>query len=158
MRHGINGSIGRDFKIVNTPLPRWADIRPIDPGWLYILRNHDLIKVGKTTNPNRRLFREAQTWLPDMEAIGVKPFWQIRDCERLLLCGLANHWYFGEWHRFPDSTFSDFLNDGFRLFDDHDRNKNSLDFIYWINGSGMGEVIQEQNYRKISLRRWQREA
>jgi hypothetical protein len=155
---GKNGFIEHDLKVVNTPLPQWSNVHQIEPGWLYILKNHNLIKVGKTTNPNRRLFHEARTWLPDMEVIGIKPFWQIHDSERLLLCGLANCWYSGEWHHFPDGDYSDYLTDGFRLFDDHDRNGNSLDFIYWISGSGMGEVIREQNHRKISLRRWQREA
>jgi hypothetical protein len=46
----------------------------------------------------------------------------------------------------------------FEAFDDRDRNKNSVDFGYWIGGSGMGEVIMEQNHRRISLRGWQRVA
>ena len=37
-------------------------------------------------------------------------------------------------------------------------NKNTVDFGYWIGGSGMGELIMEQNRRRISLRQWQREA
>ena len=149
--------LDRNFKIVNTPLPAWSGVRLTEPGWLYMLKNGDLIKIGKTTNPKRRPIRESRTWLPDAEIVGIKPFWEIHHSERLLLCGLANHWYSGEY-RFPDSSYSDVLIDDFRLFDDHDRNKNSVDFIYWIGGSGMGEVISEQNYRKISLRRWQREA
>lgn len=149
--------LASDFPILNTPLPAWVTWQPANPGWLYILRNGDLLKIGKTTNPMRRL-RQAQTWLPDGEVIGMKPFWFIHDFERTLLCGIANHWYGGEWHKFPDATWSEFLIDGFRLFDDHDRNKNTVDFSYWIGGSGMGEVIAEQNRRRISLRRWQREA
>jgi hypothetical protein len=146
-----------DFSIANTPMPAWSMCQLINPGWLYILRNGELLKIGKTTRPMRR-FREAQTWLPDGEVIGMKPFWCIHKFERTLLCGIANHWYQGEWHKFPDSTWSEFLIDGFRMFDDHDRNKNTVDFGYWIGGSGMGEVIMEQNRRRISLRRWQREA
>ena len=128
-----------------------------DPGWLYIVRNADLLKVGKTIDPKRRLFREARTWLPDMELIGVKPFWNIHDLERLLHCGLAQFWYSGEWHKFPDGDCSEFLITGFREFYDDDRDMNSVDFIYWFNSSGMGELVMEQNHRQISLRKWQRE-
>src|ERR1700730_6157812 len=103
-------------EIVTTPLPLWTNVRPIDPGWLYILQNGDLLKIGKTKNPKRRLCREARTWLPDGNVIGVKPFWEIHDFERTLLCGLANHWHSGEWHHFPDSSYSDFLTNDFRLF------------------------------------------
>jgi T5orf172 domain-containing protein len=145
-----------DFTIANTPLPLWSTCHTADPGWLYILRNADLFKVGKTTDPRRRL-REARTWLPNGDVVGVKPFWNIHIRERTLLCGIANHWLEGEWHQFPDDTYSEFFR-GFRMFADRDRNKNSVDFDYWINGSGMGELIMEQNYRCISLRRWQREA
>jgi hypothetical protein len=116
-----------------------------------------LFKIGKTTNPKRRL-REAQTWLPDGEIIGVKPFWNIHVSERTLLCGIANHWLGGEWHQFPDEGWSDCLVNGFEMFDNHDRNKNTVDFGYWISGSGMAELIVEQNRRQISLRCWQKEA
>ena len=144
-----------DFSIANTPFPGWFTCAQVDPGWLYILRHGDLYKIGKTTNPKRRM-REAQTWLPAGELIGIKPFWEVHTLERTLLCGIANHWLEGEWHAFSGDGLADFLVQGFRAFDDHDRNKNSLDFIYWINGSGMGEVINEQNHRRVSLRRFQR--
>ena len=75
-----------------------------------------------------------------------------------MLCGVANFWHEGEWHRFPDDSWSRALTEGFRIFDDHDRNRNTVDFSYWIGGSGMGELVMEQNRRCISLRRWQREA
>jgi hypothetical protein len=145
-----------DFTIANSPLPAWTRWQPVDPGWLYIIQNGDLYKIGKTTDPQRRL-KEARTWLPVGEIVGVKPFWNIHVFERSLLCGIANHWLEGEWHQFPDETYSDFLVTGFRMFDDHDRAKNTVDFGYWINGSGMGEVIMEQRHRRMSLRRWQRE-
>jgi hypothetical protein len=145
-----------DFSIANTPLPAWTVCEPINPGWLYILKNGDLLKIGKTTDPLRRL-RQAQTWLPDGEVIGMKPFWCIHEFERTLLCGIANFWYEGEWHKFPDETWSNFLIEGFRMFDDHDRNRNTVDFGYWIGSSGMAELVVEQNHRRISLRRWQHE-
>ncbi len=146
-----------NFSIANTPLPHWTRCQPVDPGWLYILKNGDLFKVGKTKQPKRRL-REATTWLPDGEVVGIKPFWSIHSFERTLLCGIASCWHEGEWHRFPDESWSNALTDGFCLFDDHDRNKNTADFNYWIGGSGMGELVMEQNRRRNSLRQWQREA
>lgn len=97
-----------DFRIRNTPFPGWFDYAPNDPGWLYILRQGDLFKIGKTANPKRRL-REARTWLPSGELVGMKPFWDVHTLERTLLCGIANHWLEGEWHQFPDDTYSDFL-------------------------------------------------
>ena len=150
-------SLERDFSISSSPFPVWTNCQPTNPGWLYVITNGELVKVGKTADPKRRL-REARTWLPAGEVVGVKPFWNIHKYERTLLCGIANYWYEGEWHKFPDQTFSDFLISGFQMFDDHDRNKNTIDFHYWINGSGMSELVMEQNHRRISLRRWQREA
>lgn len=145
-----------DFSILNTPFPAWTRCRPVNPGWLYILKSGDSFKIGKTVNPQKRL-QEAKTWLPDGVVVGVKPFWSIHKFERVLLCGIANFWQAGEWHSFPDATWSNFLVEGFRLFDDHDRNRNTVDFSYWIGGSGMGELVNEQNHRRISLRRFQRE-
>jgi hypothetical protein len=121
------------------------------------VKNGELFKIGKTTNPKRRLFGDARTWLPDMDLIGVKPFWNISKLERQLHSGLAQFWHSGEWHRFPDDTYEPFFEE-FQEFYDEDRDMNSVDFIYWINSSGMAELIIEQGYRKISLRRWQREA
>jgi hypothetical protein len=132
-------------------------VNRLDPGWLYIVKNGPLFKIGKTTNPSRRLLKEARTWLPNLDVVGVKPFWNISQLERQLHSGIANFWYSGEWHQFPDDTY-DWLFENFRGFYDEDRDMNSVDFIYWINGSGMAELIIEQNRRRISLKRWQREA
>ena len=145
-----------DFSIQNSRLPAWYRLEAIDAGWLYMLKHADLIKVGKTKDPKRRL-REAQTWLPDCELIGIKPFWKIHDFERTLLCGIANYWHEGEWHRFPEGSAGDFLTEGFQSFSDQDRNKNTFEFNYWIGGSGMGEVVMEQNHRRVTLRRFQRD-
>jgi hypothetical protein len=128
----------------------------LDPGWLYILKNNCRFKIGKTTNPKRRL-SAAKTWLPDVEIIGVKPFWNISELERQLLSGLAQFWVSGEWYEFPDDTYDHLLED-FQGFYDEDRDMNSVDFIYWINSSGMSELITEHYRRKISLRKWQRDA
>ncbi len=128
----------------------------LDPGWLYVIKDSGRFKIGKTTNPMRRL-RTAKTWLPTMEVVGIKPFWNISALERQLLSGLAQFWICGEWYAFPDDTY-DFLFEDFGAFYDEDRDMNSVDFIYWINSSGMGELLMEHARRKISLRKWQREA
>jgi hypothetical protein len=128
----------------------------LDPGWLYILKNNCRFKIGKTTNPKRRL-SAAKTWLPDVEIIGVKPFWNISELERQLLSGLAQFWVSGEWYELPDDSYDHLLED-FQGFYDEDRDMNSVDFIYWINSSGMSELITEHYRRKISLRKWQRDA
>lgn len=151
------GVIDDDFSIVNSLMPVWTSCRQVDPGWLYILRSQDLLKVGRTTDPRRRL-REARTWLPDVVVEGVKPFWHVREFERTLLCGLAQFWHRGEWHFSRVLDDLNFVVEGFQMFDDHDRARNTVDFSYWIGGSGMGELACEQNSRQISLRQWQREA
>ena len=138
-------------------MPLWTRQQPVDPGWLYLLKNGELFKVGKTKSPHRQL-QQARTWLPEADIVGIKPFWSVAEFERTLLCGIANFWVDGEWHQFPDAIWSDFLVEGFQAFDDHNRNKNTVDFSYWIGGSGMGELIAEQNRLKLSLRRWQRAA
>src|SRR5262249_22770248 len=119
-----------DFSIKNTPLPPWMRPplagQPTDPGWLYILKHGDRFKIGRTNAPGRRV-REARTWRPDGKVIGIKAFWYVHEFERTLLCGIANFWKEGEWHCFPDESWSDVLVEGFQMFDDHDRNRNTVD-------------------------------
>jgi Meiotically up-regulated gene 113 len=143
----------------------WSEFRPnldifgvprIDPGWLYLMKNDDLFKIGKTKNPRKRM-REAKTWLPEIEVIAMKPFWNVSDLEKLLHEGLANCWHNGEWFKFPDSDYHDFLTEGFTDFYEKDRDMNSVDFIYWYNGSGMMELQIERDCRQVSLRQFQRE-
>jgi hypothetical protein len=126
----------------------------LDPGRLYIVKDNGRFKVGKTTNPRRRLLA-AKTWLPNFELVGVKPFWNVGELERELLAGLAQFWIGGEWHAFPDETY-DFILENFAGFYNEDRDMNSVDFIYWMHE--FGEILMEFANRKISLRKWQREA
>ncbi len=126
----------------------------LDPGWLYVVKVGSRFKLGKTTDPKRRL-REARTWLPNFELIGVKPFWNVAALERELFAGLAQFWVAGEWHEFPDDTYDWFFED-FAAFYDEDRDMNSVDFIYWMHE--FGELLMEYASRNISLRKWQREA
>lgn len=142
------------------PHPENFGVARVNPGYLYIFEHGQRFKIGKTSNPSGRI-KEARTWIPDIRIVGIKPFWGVARLERLLHCGLADMWVGGEWFEFPDDTYG-FLYDGFDEFHDgpdiEDRDWNSIDFIYWFQSSGMGELVMEQNYRQISLRRWLREA
>ena len=122
-----------------------------DPGWVYLVKNGELLKIGKTTNPENRLNRDAKTWLPDLELVAIKPFWNIGFIERSLHVAWVRHWYEGEWYRIQDQHDYDFLVKGFREFDDHDRDMNSVDFIYWMNGSGMSEYCMELSRQRLTL-------
>lgn len=125
-----------------------------DPGWIYIVKNGELLKVGRTKNPKRRIFGEARTWLPNIEIIGIKPFWNVRVLERRLHEGLAQYWHAGEWFNFPDQLDYDLVTEGFCEFYDNDRDSNSVDFVYWFNSSGLAEVAVERHRQKLSLRKW----
>jgi hypothetical protein len=131
----------------------------LDPGWVYAVKTGNLIKVGKTTDPHRRLLREANTWSPDpLEIVGVKPFWNIRRIEYSLHSALAEFWHRGEWHKFNDRYWLEFFIEGFSNFGDEedDRDSNSVNFIYWMNGDNYVEAIRMQREHKMSLRQWQR--
>jgi hypothetical protein len=65
-----------------------------DGGWIYAVRTGGFVKVGKTTDPRRRLLREAQTWCPSgLDEIIAKPFWNITKLEYSLHTCLAEHWH-----------------------------------------------------------------
>jgi hypothetical protein len=118
----------------------------------------NLIKIGKTTDPARRLLREARTWSPDeLELIGAKPFWNIGKIEYSLHSALAEHWHRGEWHKFDEVHWMELFVDGFRVFkdDEDDRGANSVNFIYWMNGgTNYCEAVRMQCEHKMSLRAW----
>jgi T5orf172 domain len=124
-----------------------------DPGWIYIFKNEGLLKVGKTTDYKRRI-REARTWLPDVEILGVKPFWNVSAIERTLHEGCASFWHAGEWFKIGDTNDYELLIEGFQEFYDEDRDSNSVDFIYWWNSSGFAEFSMERSGRNISLKKW----
>ena len=127
-----------------------------DPGWIYFIKNAELLKVGKTKNPKRRIYGEAKTWLPNLEIIGVKPFWNVSILERKLHEGFAQNWHAGEWFHFPNQLDYDLVTEGFREFCDDNRDLNSIEFIYWFNGSGLAEVAIERHRQNLSLREWKR--
>jgi hypothetical protein len=124
-----------------------------DPGWIYIFKNEGLLKVGKTTDPKRRL-REARTWIPTVEILGIKPFWNVSSIEQTLHEGCAPYWHAGEWFRIDFPNDYELLVDGFQEFYDEDRDSNSVDFIYWWNSSGFAEFSMERSHQGISLKKW----
>jgi hypothetical protein len=143
----------------------WSEFRPNlnifgvakrDPGWLYLMRAGDLFKIGKTKNPKRRI-RDALTWSPDIEVVAMKPFWNISALERMIHEGLSDSWHKGEWFKFLDDDMQDFMVEGLCGFYELDRDMNSVDFIYWYNGSGMVEFQIERDSRGVSLKRFQRD-
>lgn len=133
-------------------------VRRQDPGWIYAICSGPYIKVGRTTNPERRL-REARTWCAEgLSEVLMKPFWSVRKLEYSLHAVLVEHWHRGEWHLFTDQYWRDFFLNGMREFADDERMRdtNSINFIYWMNGSGYGEWIDEQCRTGLSLPKWRK--
>ena len=125
-------------------------VKPVNPGYVYLIKNDELYKIGKTKSKDARL-KAARTWLPNIEVIGVKPFWGYSDIERLIHVGFVRCWYDGEWLKMLDEGYEYALIDGFKEFSDTDIDKNSVDFIYWFNSGGMAEFVHELNSDRTTL-------
>ncbi len=130
-------------------------VRSGHPGWLYVLGSGTRLKIGRTTNFDLRL-RAARTWIPDIQIIGVKPFWHAAALERYLHVALTDYWVEGEWFDFGEDEFREYFIENFQEFYDTDINKNSVDFIYWMNSTGMSEFTLEFSRRRVSLPEWRR--
>ncbi|HEX4411923.1 MAG TPA: GIY-YIG nuclease family protein [Xanthobacteraceae bacterium] len=138
-------------------IPEHFGVPRVDPGWIYAVRTGNLVKVGKTTDPQRRLLREANTWCPHaLEQILAKPFWNIRKLEYSLHAALAEHWHRGEWHKFEEAYWLKFFMDAFDEFSNEEskRDLNSVNFIYWMNGTNYVEAIEAQCEHRMTLRKW----
>ena len=48
-----------------------------------------------------------------------------------------------------------FFIDAFCEFDDEDRDSNSIEFAYWMNGTNYAEAVRMQREHKMSLKAWQ---
>jgi hypothetical protein len=137
--------------------PERFGVPRLDPGWIYAVRTGNLVKVGKTTDPQRRLLREANTWCPHgLEQVLVKPFWNIRKLEYTLHAALAQHWHRGEWHKFDEQYWLTFFMDAFDEFKNEEKNRdlNSVNFIYWMNGTNYAETTQMRCEHRMTLRAW----
>lgn len=139
----------------NESLSRFG-VQPLDPGYIYVLSVGKKIKVGRSIAPAKRI-KEARTWLPDAEVIGVKPFWSHTALERALHVGLAQFWHDKEWYDFQDDDFFEYFIDEIRAFSDENINANSINFIYMMNGTGMAEFTLEESSSDISKRKFLRE-
>ena len=131
-------------------------VRAGRPGWLYVLRAGTRLKIGTTTKFEDRI-KAAKTWIPDIEIVGVKPFWHAKTAERTIHIALTDYWVGGEWFDFKGDEFDEYFIETFCEFYDTDINRNSVDFIYWINSSGMSEFLMEYGERDISLPEWRRQ-
>lgn len=120
----------------------------VDPGFIYILESEGYVKIGRTRNPRQRL-KPARTWNPHLTVIGIKPFWQHTAAEHTIHLDMARAWKKLEWFKMPDAGYADTLEE-FREFDDLNLDHNSIDFIYWMNGSGMSEFVQEFEETQLS--------
>jgi hypothetical protein len=146
--------MGNEAPLKLSPLP--FGVRLLDPGFVYVIEDRGRYKIGRTIDGEARL-TAAKTWLPDMKLIGLKPFWNHQHIEETLHVGFADCWYDGEWYEILDEGYRDLLVDGFSAFSDTDRGRNSVDFIYWVNGSGMNEMTLDQSRRGVSRRRFLKE-
>lgn len=124
-----------------------------DPGFIYLIQDGSRLKIGKSTNPKGR-FRSARTWLPHMKVIGTKPFWNHSVLEKNLHIGLAMFSTNGEWYDFKNDEFEEYFVQSFTDFDDKEINRNSIDFIYFLNSSGMAEFTIEFCQRNISKKKF----
>ncbi|MEK7994998.1 MAG: hypothetical protein AAB403_14425, partial [Planctomycetota bacterium] len=122
--------------------------------YLYVIRAGSRLKIGKSKNRTSRI-QAAKTWLPDMELIGVKPFWLIHEFERSLHEGLAQWWYEGEWFHLGRDPYLDNFLFNFRAFSDREsaRDANTINFTHWMND--FGESAMERASRRQSLRAFQ---
>lgn len=141
-----------------TPEPwiRNFGVQAEDPGYIYVIENMGRYKIGRSGNPKARI-QAAKTWLPDMKLIGIKPFWNVIEKEKLLHVGFAFCWYDGEWFEMLDEGYREVLVDGFKEFYDDDINRNSVDFIYWYNSNGLSEFVMEQNSQRVTPHRFLRQ-
>jgi hypothetical protein len=135
------------------PWIRRFGVVPEDPGFIYLLENQGRYKIGRSKSRTSRI-KEARTWLPDMDVISVKPFWDVTKKEKLMHIGFARCWYAKEWFIIPDEGYRFALVDEFVAFSDVDRDRNSVDFIYWFNGGGMAEFVMEQCRQRVSLKKF----
>lgn len=142
--------------VFDVALASEAFTKPFDPGFIYLLRDRGRYKVGRTTSPKHRL-SVARTWIPDIEVIGMKPFWFHSELESYVHVGLAMFSYKGEWFDFEGDEFEEQFIDEFKFFTEENPIKNTRSFTYFINGTGMNELTLEWSRLGNSKRQFLRE-
>lgn len=133
--------------------PEKCGVQRLDPGFVYVIEAHGRFKIGRTTDAEARL-RAAETWLPDMKLVGLKPFWSHTHVEQTLHLGFGQYWYAKEWFELPGDGLRELLVEGFSEFSDTDRDRNSVDFVYWVNSSGLAELTLEYSQQPTSKRKF----
>ncbi|MEE9428842.1 MAG: GIY-YIG nuclease family protein [Paracoccaceae bacterium] len=121
-----------------------------------MVRSGSKLKIGRTKNKKDRM-RQAKTWLPDGEVVGIKPFRDHKNLENYLHLGLAQFWYKGEWYDFEGDEFEEWFIEEFAALDDTDVNANSINFIYLMNSTGMNEFTLEYSKGSSSKLGFQRD-
>jgi hypothetical protein len=136
-------------------VPVWQ-IPRLDAGYIYLIEAGRRLKIGKARQREPRV-RAAKTWLPDMTILGVKPFWNVDQCEKNLHEGLAQSWYSGEWFDLFDDPYREDFIANFKAFSDDDANRdqNSINFLYWMHD--FLEIEAERGSRNQRLRPFQRD-
>lgn len=143
--------------IFDITLAKEAFGKPTSPGYIYLLKDRGRYKVGRTESPIHRL-RAAKTWIPDIEQVGMKPFWFHRELESYIQVGLAMFSYKGEWFDFEGDEFEHTFVAEFKFFSDNNPVSNTRSFAYFINGTGMNELTLEWSREGTSKRRFLRES
>jgi len=143
----------KDYKFRSEEWVRRFGVNPVEPGYVYVVESDGRFKIGRSKNQHSRI-QAAKTWLPDIRIVGVKPFWNYTEIEKLMHIGFAVCWYEKEWFAPLDYGYRDTLVEGFSAFSDTDINRNSVDFVYWFNGEGMAEFVREQYDQQLSIKRF----
>lgn len=133
-----------------------AFAKPADPGFIYLFRDRGRYKVGRTIAPEHRI-RAARTWIPDIQVIGMKPFWFHSELESYLHVGLAMFAFDREWFDFKGDEFEESFVDEFSFFKDEDPIGNTRSFTYFVNGTGMNEFTLEWSSQGCSKRQFLRD-
>lgn len=145
-----------DSEVFNFTEARKYFESPKDPGYIYVLRDRGRYKVGRSTRPKNRI-RNARTWIPDLEIIGVKPFWFHSSLETYLQVGLAQFSFQREWFEFNGDEFENHFTEAWTSFKDKHPELNNRDFTYFINGTGMADFTLMWSSQHTSKSKFLRE-
>ncbi|MGY3670932.1 GIY-YIG nuclease family protein (plasmid) [Marinovum sp. KMM 9989] len=130
--------------------------RPADPGFIYLFSDRGRYKVGRTIAPEKRI-KAARTWIPDIQVIGMKPFWFHSELESYIHVGLAAFAFDREWFDFEGDEFKQEFIDEFSFFKDEDPIGNTRSFAYFVNGTGMNGFTLDWSSQGCSKRQFLRD-
>ena len=69
---------------------------------------------------------------------------------------LAEQWHRDEWHKFTIPYWEKFFLDAVRQLRDGEefRDRNSIDFAYWMQGTNYVEIVEAQCEHRMTLPEW----